>query len=126
MRNFGINLLATVQTVIGKQQYTIEEWTGRTRNDRGANIDQYGTPQNREGSVQPLEAKEVIMMGLMQNKIYIEVFDLELIKILTRSENPPRINFNGYYWEPIPPGSDWQLQGGWNRVVCVRQGESNG
>lgn len=124
MRNFPINLLATTQTVIGRQGYSLEPWVSRTRNDRGVDVNQYGTPEPRKGSVQPLESKEVIAMGLEQNKIYVEIFDVELIKILTRSENPPRINFNGFYWQPVPPGSDWLTQGGWNRVVCVRQGES--
>lgn len=121
MRNFPINLLASAQSVIGKQEYSIEEWLSRTQNDRGHEIDVYDTPQSRSASIQPMEPKEVNFSGLDMNQVYIEIYDLDLIKILTRSSNPPRISWNGYYWKPIPNNSDWIEQGGWNCVVCSRK-----
>lgn len=121
MRNFPINLLASAQSIIGKQKYQVEEWTGRSRNERGVEVDTYTDATTRFGSVQPMEPKEVNLSGLDMNQVYVEIFDLNLIKILTRSSNPPRITFGGYYWEPIPQNADWLEQGGWNRVTCSRK-----
>lgn len=121
MRNFPINLLAVTQSVIGKQEYQIEEWTGRARNDRGIEVDTYADPVTRSGSIQPMEPREVNFNGLDMNQVYVEIYDLDLIKILTRSTNPPLISWNGCYWEPIPNNSDWIEQGGWNCVVCSRK-----
>ncbi|WVH05510.1 hypothetical protein KKJFFJLC_00006 [Vibrio phage vB_VpaS_PGB] len=121
MRNFPINLLAAAQSVIGKQEYTIQEWLSRTQNDRGHEVDVYSEPVARQASIQPMEPKEINFSGLDMNQVYIEIFDLDLIKILTRSTNPPIITWNGYIWEPIPQNGDWIEQGGWNRVTCSRK-----
>lgn len=121
MRNFPINLLAMTQSVIGTQQYLLEEWTGRTRNDRGIEVDTYAEAVTRKASIQPMEPKEVNFSGLDMNQVYIEIFDLDLIKILTRTSNPPRLSWNGWYWEPISNNADWIEQGGWNRVICSRK-----
>lgn len=121
MRNFPINLLAMTQSVIGTQQYLLEEWTGRARNDRGIEVDTYAEAVTRKASIQPMDPKEVNFSGLDMNQVYIEIFDLDLIKILTRTSNPPRLSWNGWYWEPIPNNSDWIEQGGWNRIICSRK-----
>lgn len=121
MRNFPINLLKTAQTVIGKQAYTIEQWIGSVQNDRGHMIDSYAAPEQREASIQPVQPKEITLSGLDMNQVYIKIFDTSIIEIMTRSKNPPRISFDGYYWEPIPETSNYNLQGGWNKVVCSRK-----
>lgn len=120
MRNFPINILAMAQSAIGTQQYVIEEWSYAEESERGHLIDFYLDPVVRRASIQPMEPKAVNFSGLDMNQVYIEIFDLDLIKILTRTENPPRISFGGYYWHPIPNNQDWMAQGGWNHVTCSR------
>jgi hypothetical protein len=120
MNNFGFNLLGLTQSVIGKQSYQLEVWAGRVRNDAGYMVDSYDVAVTRHASVQPLPAEKITPMGLEFNKVYITIFDQSLVSILSRSENPDRIIWQGYYWKPEPSSMDWNDQGGWNQVVCVR------
>lgn len=120
MRNFGINVLGLAQTVIGKQEYGMELWAGRVRDDQGTFVNSYSDSVTRHASVQPIDAKTLVKMGLSGNSFYINIFDLDLVSILDREKNPPRISFNGYYWMPESPSMDWNTQGGWNQVTAVR------
>ncbi len=121
MRNFPVNLLASAQTVIGTQEYQLEEWSERSRNERGIEVNSYSDAKTRKASVQPLDAKDIQLNGLKANQIYIDIFDKYLVSILSRSANPPRITWDGYYWEPVAPANNWNEQGGWNQVTCIRQ-----
>ncbi len=120
--NFPFNVLGTAQTVIGTQTYSYEEWSGRTQNARGIYVDSYTDAVDRKASVQAMTTKEISVAGLEMNQVYIKILDTELINILTRSDNPPRITWDGYYYQPVSEGAgNWMTQGGWNRVVCARQ-----
>mgnify|MGYP005992261611 CR=1 FL=1 len=120
MQNFGFNTLDLVQSVIGKQEYKLETWSGRTVNSAGYEVDSYDEAVTRHASVQPLSAEKIQVMGLDMNKFYINIFDQSLVDILSRSHNPDRIIFQGYYWEPRPSSQDWNDQGGWNQVTAIR------
>lgn len=118
MNNFPFNTLGLAQSVIGKQEYQLEQWTGRVRNDKGYEVDSYSAPVTRKASVQPVSSKEIKLSDLQANSNYIKIYDLDLIEILSRSQNPDRITFDGYYWQPISPKDKWN---NWNKVYCVRQ-----
>lgn len=122
MKNFPINLLKTTQTVIRKQSYSLEEWSGRAKNARLIEVDTYDEAVTRKASVQPVSSKELQISGLDMTQAYIKIYDVDLINILTRSSNPPRITYDGYYYTPIPQNDDWSTQGGWNKVYCSKQG----
>ena len=121
MRNFGFNTLGLVQSVIGKQIYSLEEWAGRVQNARGIWVDSYSDSIDRKASVQPMSSAQALRNGLDSSKIYIKIYDLDLIEILSRSENPPRISWGGYYWTTESSLGNWIDQGGWNKVTLVRQ-----
>ena len=120
MQNFGFNTLGLVQSVIGKQSYQLEAWQSRTENSSGYEVDNYSDAVTRHASVQPIDREQIQIMGLELNKVYIEIFDQELVSLLSRSRNPDRIIWQNYYWSPIPQSADWIEQGGWNRVTAVR------
>lgn len=119
-RNFPFNVAAMVQSVIGQQEYTYEPWLGRTRNSRGVYVDSYGSPESRMASIQPVSSVNANKMGLSLDTYYIKIIDVNLVNLLTRTENAGRISYNGYYWIPQTPSQDWQDAGGWNEVVCSR------
>ena len=121
MQNFGINLLATAQTVIRKQTYEIKLWLSRDTADSGYDINTYDFAVSRQASVQPLSAQQKQILGLAIKSTYITIFDLDLIKLLDREINPPQIIYLGYYWQPIPSSMDWNDSGGWNQVTAIRQ-----
>lgn len=119
MRNFPINLLATTQTVIGKQDYQIRKYEGRTRNDAGYQVSSFGFPVDMSGSVQPVKAAQYKTMGLDFKKAYIKVYDVNLINILSRETNSDQVIYDGYLWQ-VAEDTPWFLSGGWNYVMCVR------
>lgn len=120
MNNFPFNVLVMTQSVIGKQEYTIERWLSRERNQNGYEVDTYYPPETRLASVQPVSSKEMKLSELQMNSIYIKIYDLDLIEILSRTQNPDRITYKGYYWQPISPKDAWN---NWNKVYCVRLDE---
>lgn len=123
MRNFGFNLLATAQTVIGKQNYQVLRWLSRDVNEIGLEVDVYDTPIIRTGSVQPVSRSAYTNKGLDFSKLYIQILDTELIDVLSRTENADQIIFDGAKYKALPD-LDWSVQGGWNAVICVRVGDA--
>lgn len=119
MNNFGINLLGTVQTVIGKQEYQLKKWLGKTTNAAGFEIDEYAEPADRSGSVQPVSRSKYENMGLDFSKLYIKIFDVQLIDVLNRTENADQIIWQGGIYKAMP-NMDWSKSGSWNSVLCVR------
>jgi len=117
--NFGFNLLAAAQTVIGKQDYQIVKWLSKTTNSIGLDVDVYDVAENRTGSVQPVARSKYQNLGLDFSKIYIQIWDVELIDALSRSENADQIIFNGGKYKALPD-LDWSSSGDWNSVLCVR------
>lgn len=123
MNNFGFNLLATAQTVIGKQDYQIVKWLSKEENEIGLDVDTYAAPENRTASVQPVARSNYQNLGLDFSKIYIQIWDVELIDVLSRSENADQIIFNGGKYKALPD-VDWSASGDWNSVLCVRIGNA--
>lgn len=119
MKNFGFNLLAAAQSVIGKQDYQIVKWLSKTENEIGFDVDVYDDPEPRTGSVQPVARNKYQNLGLDFSKIYIQIWDIELIDVLSRSENADQIIFNGGKYKALPD-LDWSSSGDWNSVLCVR------
>lgn len=120
MSNLGFNILGSVQGVIGKQSYQLEKWLSRARNDSGFEVDTYDDPVDRQGGVYPVSRERMNLMGLDMEKIYIQIFDVDLIALLDREKNADRIIYLGYYWHPMPSANDFVDSGGWNQVLAVR------
>ena len=119
MRNFPINLLATTQTVIGKQDYLLRQYLGRTRNAAGFYVSEFSDPIDMSGSVQPIKATQYQAMGLDFKKAYIKIYDVNLIKSMGRDTNADQVIYDGYLWQ-VAEDTPWFLSGGWNYVMCVR------
>lgn len=121
--NFGINLLSLTQSVIGKQEYQLKKWLSKTENEIGFDVDVYAGPENRSGSVQPVDRKNYQNLGLDFSKLYIQIWDVELIDVLSRSENADQIIFDGSLFKALP-NFNWKASGNWNSVLCVRIGDA--
>ena len=119
MKNFPINLLATAQTVIGKQDYQLRKYLSRARNAAGYWVSTFSDPIDMLGSVQPIRATQYQAMGLDFKKAYIKIYDINLIEAMTRSSNPDQVIYDGYLWS-VAEDTAWFLSGGWNYVMCVR------
>ncbi len=119
MNNFNINILGAAQSVIGKQTYQIKKWLGKTTNAAGVDVDEYAEPADRSGSVQPVSRSKYEHMGLDFSKIYIKIFDVDLIDVLSRTENADQIIWQGGIYKAMP-NMDWSKSGSWNSVLCVR------
>lgn len=119
MRNFPINLLRTAQTVIGKQTYQLRKYNSRTTNAAGYRVSGFDAPIDMSGSVQRVKLTQYKENNLDFSKIYIRIFDINLIEALDRETNADQIIWDGYLWH-VMPESDWIEQGGWNSVFAVR------
>jgi hypothetical protein len=119
MKNFPINLLATAQTVIGKQAYKLRKYLSRERNAAGYYVSTFDVPVDMLGSVQPVKATQYESMGLDFKKAYIKIYDVKLIESLSRDTNADQIIYDGYIWH-VAEDTSWFLSGGWNYVMCVR------
>ena len=119
MRNFNINVLGSVQSVIGKQSYQIMRYVGRVKNSAGYWVSSFSDPEDMSGSVQPVNAKMYKDLGLDLKKSYIKIYDTELINTMSRNTNGDQIIWNGFIWT-IPEELPWNIQGGWNYVMCVK------
>lgn len=124
MRNFGFNLLGVTQSVIGRQAYDYVQWLGRTTNDQGYEIDEWADPVPRQAGIYPMSRETIREMGLEFEKQYIQIFDTELIGLLSRGSNADKIIFNGGEWRALPTSNDWFPSGGWGQVIAVRLGDA--
>lgn len=125
MSNFGFNLLSVTQAVIGRQDYQYVQWLDNATNDEGYEVDSFAAPVDREGGVYPVSREAVQKSGLDHDKEYIQIFDTELIELMTDSGNADRILFNGYRWRPVNTSNSWQPSGGWGQVVAVKEAKLN-
>lgn len=125
MSNFGFNLLSCTQSVIGQQDYQLIQWLGTTTDDRGYEIDAFSDPIPRKAGIYPLSRESIKKQGLSFEKSYIQIFDTELIKLLSRSRNADKIIFSGYVWRAMPSDNDWMESGGWNQVTAAREEKYN-
>ena len=119
MRNFSINLLGTVQTVIGMQEYQLRKYASRSRNAVGYWVSSFETPVNMSGSVQPVRSTQYESMGLDFKKAYLKIYDVKLIEAMDRESNADQIIWDGFIWH-VAEDTSWFLSGGWNYVLCVR------
>ena len=119
MSNFGFNLLAATQSVIGRQAYQYVQWLGRTTNEFGYDVDQFADPVDREGGVYPVSREVAQKSGLDHDKEYIQIFDTDLINLMTDTTNADRIIFSGSTWRPVNTPNSWQPSGGWGQVIAV-------
>ena len=117
--NFGFNLLATVQTAIGNQDFTLERWLTAGVNEIGLDVNFYGPEIPMKGNIQPVDRSVYQSQGLDFTKTYIDIFCVELIEVLSREQNPDRITWQGLKYTPLPL-SEWKEADSWNVVRCVR------
>jgi len=119
LKNFPINLLATTQTVIGKQAYQMRKALGRVKNAAGYFVSGFDVPVDMMGSVQPVNQRQYKAMGLDFKKAYIKIYDVKLIESLSRDKNADQVIYDGYLWH-VAEDTPWFLSGGWTYVLCVR------
>lgn len=124
MQNFGFNVLSAAQSVIGKQEYQLVKWLGRTTNSQGYDIDEYDDPVTRSAGIYPMSREKIQSNGLDFEKQYIQIFDTGLIELLDRTQNADKIIWSGSKWKALPTANDWLAQGGWNQVLAVRVGNA--
>lgn len=125
MSNFGFNLLSITQSVIGQQEYQYIEWLGTVTNSQGYNVDSWSDPIDRQAGIYPMNRESIQRNGLDFDKQYIQIYDTELIDLLSQGNNADRLVFNGHLWRALPTSNDWQPSGGWNQVMAVKMGPYN-
>ena len=116
--NFAFNVLATVQTVIGTQDFEYLEYLGRTTNSIGLDVSSYAAAVPLKGSVQPVDRAKYEEMGLDFTKNYFSILCLQDVKDLERTKAPDQIIFDSVTYE-VMGESDWTVPAGWNRVLVI-------
>ena len=122
MSNFPFNITGMAQSVIGKQVYYIERYVHRVRNANGYWVSSYAQPEQRSASIQPLSSQKKQSLGLELMGRYISIISTDEIEAITRSSNPDRVQYCGFYYSPVSVESDFMDAGGWNEVIMVRGG----
>ncbi len=119
--NFGFNLLASVQTVIRQQSFTLRRYVGRTLQANGVYVDTYAADVPLKGSIQPINRNEYEKMGLDFTKSYIKILAVDNIDDLSRDRSGDRVVVDGSLYETVGK-TDWIGSANWNRLIWVRVG----
>lgn len=121
----GVNLLNLAMQLIAPQAVVYFRFTGRALNANRDWVNTYapGEP-DEEGSVQAVDRRLYMQLGLDMQKDYVYWITPRDIRAVERERAPDAIEWDGrrYQCEAI---TRWQAQDGWTRALCVDVGEAS-
>ncbi len=118
----GSNLLAAALTVIPAQAATYRRWAGSTTNAAGRTAATYDAPVTLYGSMQPVPATRMAMLGLDMTKAY------SVFYASRRFLEPGRddcagdlLDYDGRRWQSVSK-TGWFAVDGWDALLTVDVG----
>lgn len=116
-------ILALALSVLPAQTARLYRWTGKTRNDRGLEVDTFAEPAAITGSIQPVDRSRYVYFGLDAQKGYISIYSTAYVRDLTRTTNPDQVEYMGRRYRVVNR-SDWHAPSDYNGVLAVDIGEA--
>lgn len=115
--NFN-NLHALAATVIPQQSMSWIRFKENSENAMGVTVPVYHDPETIEGSFQPMDAHDVVKLGLSIRSEHATLHTSADVKPAKEGEQPDRIVYAGRTFEPTAI-ADWSAQDGWRKLVLV-------
>lgn len=114
----GGNLLKLAMTVIPKQTVLYSQYTGKTTNGIGLDVNSYAAAVNITGSFQPVPRDKLQNMGLDYNKSYCNFYTSTPLADLERDGAGDRFVFGGKTYQ-VMSNTEWLNVDGWNGSLAV-------
>lgn len=114
----GSNLLADALGIIAPQPVELYRWTSKTRQPNGAFVSQYAGPEACEGSVQAIDRRRYLQMGLEWARTYVMLYTVVPLRNIERDISGDLFTYDGQWFE-AQSRTNWMAQDGWNAITAV-------
>lgn len=112
------NLLGMALANIGRQNFYLLKWTGRTVNVAGLPEDTYADPVLCSGSIQSVQQDVFERLGLNFEMNVRNVWSEVQMCAESGQNGPDLLVFDGKVWY-CKSCTPWNMYNGWNQVVVV-------
>ena len=112
------NLLGLALSNIGRQNFYLLKWTGRTVNAAGLPADTYAAPVLCSGSIQSMQQDAYERIGLTFETNARNVWSETTMRAESGQNGPDLLVFEGKVWF-CKSSTPWNGYNGWNQVVVV-------
>lgn len=117
----GSDLLADALQIIDTDTIQVLKQGARVLNSLGLWETPYGEPVDYEASVQAVDRRTYVELGLDFNKRYIQIYVSTAVNDLSRDTTGDKVYFNGREYA-ITSTLDWFVIDGWVGVLCCEVG----
>jgi hypothetical protein len=114
----GQNLLNMALSVIGKQTFSYNAYTGRVIGANGMLIAAYAASVTVQGSVQPVPRRLFEQMGLDLQSNYSFFFVPQAVFDVGRDSSGDQFIYNNQTWQLLSR-TPWSAVDGWDSVLCI-------
>lgn len=112
------NLLGLALSAIGRQNFYLLKWTGRTANSAGLPTDTYATAVLCSGSIQNVQQDVFERIGLNVETNVRQVWSETPMRAESGQNGPDLLVFEGKVWF-CKSCTPWNGYNGWNQVIAV-------
>lgn len=114
----GEDLLDLALSVIDAQEVQLHAFVSATVGTAGVQVSTYADPIGIEGSMQSVDQKRLMELGVDRSKKYMVLWTSYPVQTVERDINGDHIEYAGALFL-ASSGLDWMPQDGWNAVLCV-------
>ena len=114
----GQNLLNLAFAAIAQQEIAYYQWSGRTTNDIGIDVDTFAPPITLRGSLQAVPKSRYANLNLDWQKQYINFFCPRFLQDIARDASGDLIQYAGKLYK-VESLTDWYNQDGWVQALAV-------
>jgi hypothetical protein len=115
----GSNVLNLALRAIRAQPVALYRFTANVGQPNGVDLPTYTGPVPVLGSVQPLDQKATVELGLDWNKKYVKLFTSVDIHDVARDSTGDVFTFGGRWFSAVGQ-VDWIQMDGWNEILSVQ------
>lgn len=115
-----LNLHAIAAGVIPQQKIMLSKFKQNTTNSLGLTVPEYGEAEEIEGSLQPMNADDASILGLVTRATNATLYTSANVELAGEGTQADKISYNGKTFEPISV-EDWSGQAGWRVVQMVQK-----
>lgn len=112
------NLLGQALSAIGRQNFYLLNWTGRTVSASGLPEDTYANPVLCSGSIQSVQQDVFERIGLNLETNVRQVWSEVTMRAESGQNGPDLLVFEGKVWF-CKSSTPWNGYNGWNQVIVV-------
>jgi hypothetical protein len=119
MAVLGRSILNRALSRVGTDSVMYYQFTGRAINGAGINVSTYAFPVCVQGSLQPVAAQMLTVLGLDLARDYVQFYTQTSINDIERNKSPDQFVYNNIRYEVVSD-TDWMKPQGFTGVMAVR------